>query len=100
MIADLRSDGIKYLGDARNPVPLSPRIAHYLVAATVLGDPRLALLFGDLLVPVHSATDGQIEAIAGLRLPPDHIAVLPGVGHNALAHHASVYERLSGWLRA
>jgi hypothetical protein len=108
-IADLRSAGVKDLGDAdlrhedrarrvatvslrdaRHPVPLLPEVRHYLVAGALSGDPRLAALFGDAMVPVPSATDG-----AGL--PPAHIRILAGVSHVALAHHPQVYEYIRTW---
>src|SRR5579859_499826 len=71
-LADLRSDGVKDLGDAdlrhedrspkdrrirlrdpRHPVPLLPEIRHYLVAGSLTDDAfpaALAALFGDALV--------------------------------------------------
>lgn len=117
-LGDLRSDGIKDLGDAdlrhedrarrrctvtlrdpRHPVPLLPGIQHYLVAGAIARDPRLALLFGDALVPVRSGTDGACADGASLALPPDHVRVLGGVAHLALAHHPDVYAQLQEWLR-
>ena len=99
-IAELRSDGIKDLGDgdAKNPVPMLPQISHYLVAGTALRDPRLALLFGDILVPVHSATYRHVGDTRALALPPEHVCIIPETGHNALAHHPLVYEAIHRWL--
>ncbi len=87
-ILNLRSSGVKDLryanlrredwegGDAdallqnrRHPVPLLPQIRHHLIAATIADDPRLALLFGDALVPLRSAT--------GRARPPDRSALFP-----------------------
>lgn len=91
-VADLRSDGIKNLGDARHPVPLLPSITHYLVAGTMSAHPLLAETLGDSLVPVSSATLGAVR--------PEHAHVLVGVSHNQLARHPRVYEQLHAWLAA
>lgn len=117
-IADIRSGGLKDLGDAdlthearelsrltprfalrdpRHPVPLLPAIQHYLAAGTLLPDPRLALWFGDVLVPVHSATADSVVDKSGLVLPPEHVAIFEGYSHVRLAHDPSVYERIRAW---
>jgi pimeloyl-ACP methyl ester carboxylesterase len=109
-LGDLRSDGIKDLGDAdlrhedrarrratlalrdpRHPVPLLPELAHYLVAGSVALDPRLTALFGDALVPVASGTDGRREDAT---FPADRVVFVPGIDHLALAHHPEVYVHL------
>jgi triacylglycerol lipase len=99
-IAELRSRGIKDLGDglrdASDPIPLLPQIQHYLLAGSLSDDPWLATLFGDSLVPVGSATNGVVDARRGV-LPPDHVKVLHGHGHIGLAHDPDVYEHLRGW---
>ena len=106
-IADLRSEGVKDLGDAdlrhedragqraritlrdaRHPVPLLPQIQHRLIAGTLAREPWLAELFGDSLVPVRSATHRD----AGLAA--EHVRIVRGVSHLALAHHEDVYEHL------
>ena len=106
-IADLRSAGLQDLGhadlrhedrallrspfslrDARHPVPLLPQIAHYLIAGTLFDEALLGHAFGDALVPVSSATH-RAEPI-----PPEHVHVLPGLGHLTLAHHPDVYAVL------
>jgi pimeloyl-ACP methyl ester carboxylesterase len=111
-LADLRSDGVKDLGDAdlrhadrarraptlslrdaRHPVPMLPSIRHYLVAGSLSEDPLLATWFGDVMVPVPSATDGTVAPREGV-LPPDHVRVLPGLAHMTLAHHPDVYAHL------
>ena len=113
-IADLRSDGLKDLGDAdlrhedrarraaqlglrdpSHPVPLLPSIEHYLVAGTVAVTPWLTSLFGDSIVPLASATNGEVSARSPL--PPDHVAVFPGISHFGLAHHPEVYARILAW---
>jgi pimeloyl-ACP methyl ester carboxylesterase len=99
-IGDLRSRGIKDLGDglrdAHHPIPLLPEIEHYLVAASLSDDPWLASLFGDSLVPVASATNGAHHPM-GTALPPDHVKLMPGVSHMALAHEPEVYEHIKAW---
>jgi triacylglycerol lipase len=109
-IADLRSDGLKDLGDAdlrhvdrvrraglglrdpQHPVPLLPEIQHYLVAGSLSDDPWLAALFGDAVVPVRSATAGHPSAalLAGA-IPPSHVRLMPGLSHVMLAHDPAVY---------
>ncbi len=106
-IADLRSDGIKDLGDglggrgaplrdAHHPVPLLPEIEHYLVAASLSGDPLLATLFGDALVPVTSATNGAVHPIDA-PVPPSHMKLFPSSGHMGLAHDEGVYRCIRAW---
>jgi triacylglycerol lipase len=101
-IADLRSAGMKDLGDAvlrhedrgskrgqapessgprledaRHPVPLLPRIALYLIAGTISTDPWLTTLFGDALVPLASATDGSVLAAEAADAADSTSDVLP-----------------------
>ncbi|MGH7272511.1 MAG: esterase/lipase family protein, partial [Polyangiaceae bacterium] len=116
-IADLRSDGIKDLGDAAlrhedrdrsgprvslmdpaHPVPLLPEIRHYLVAGSISEDPWLAWLFGDALVPVASATGGHARGAEGAAaLPSGHVRVMPGISHLRIAHEPAVYELIRQW---
>jgi len=110
-IGNLRSAGVKDLGhadlrhedreqlrsafalrDATHPVPLLPDIAHYLIAGSMFTDPRLALFFGDSVVPVVSATFGQTAADA--LIPPERVKIIPKLHHVALAHHPDVYAAL------
>jgi hypothetical protein len=117
-LADLRSDGVKDLGDAdlrhedrspkaprvrlrdpRHPVPLLPEIRHYLIAGSVASDTfpvALGALFGDALVPVQSATAGLIDPTSDV-LPPTHVKILHGRSHVSLSHDPEVYEVLRGW---
>ena len=116
-IANLRSDGVKDLGDselrhedrarrrasfslndAEHPVPLLPGIRHYLVAGTLSADPTLASLFGDAVVPLGSATNGLDPRAASPALPPDHVEVVAGVDHLAIAHHPDVYATIRSFL--
>ena len=113
-IVNLRSDGIQDLAhavlrhedrevarklwdlrDARHPVPLLPDIEHHLIAGSLFVDPRLALLFGDSVVHMASATyAGQALEL----LPPERVHMLPGLGHIALAHHPDVYNTIKAIL--
>jgi hypothetical protein len=106
-LGDLRSDGIKDLGDAdlrgrerrtprlglrdpAHPVPLLPGIRHHLVAASLARDPRIGLLFGDLLVPIGSAIDGADRST-------DQVRIVPAAGHLRLAHDPRVYDLIRTW---
>jgi pimeloyl-ACP methyl ester carboxylesterase len=114
-IGDLRSDGIKDLGDAdlrhedrarrragslrdpEHPVPLLPGIRHYIVAGALSTDPRLAMVFGDALVPMPSGTNGLRTEPGTLALPPRHVKVFAGTAHMTLAHDPHVYEQIREW---
>jgi len=115
-IAELRSDGIKDLGDAdlrhadrerrglqlglrdpRHPVPLLPELRHHLVAGAVGQARWLPDLFGDTVVPLSSATgDGRVAEGAALHF----VKIVPGVTHVGLAHHPEVYAQLHAWIAA
>jgi triacylglycerol lipase len=116
-LADLRSDGVKDLGDAdlrhedrshkagrrfdlrdaEHPVPLLPEINHYLVAGSLSEDPvGLAALFGDALVSVRSATYGLVDPTCDV-LPPSHVKILGGLSHIMLARDPRVYEVIREW---
>ncbi len=98
--ADLRHEdrsparNIWSLRDVRHPLPLLPSLEHHLIAGSFFADPRLALVFGDSLVSVVSATYGGEQAIADAVLPKDHVTILPGLSHVALARHPDVYARI------
>jgi hypothetical protein len=117
-LADLRSEGVRDLGDAdlrhedralsratprfslrdpRHPVPLLDSIEHYLVAGTIWDDPQLALWFGDSLVPVPSATGHGCAHPSTVALPPSHLRILNGFSHTRLAHDPLVYEAIRAW---
>ncbi len=96
-VADLRSEGVKDLGDARHPVPLLPRIQHYLVAGSLTADARLAALFGDSVVPLGSATDGACFDAATFALPPSHVRIASGTSHVRLARDLAVYAHVKEW---
>lgn len=117
-VANLRSDGVKDLGDAdltdahrasrqwhhlsdrNHPVPLLPSIQHHLLAGAVSADPAWSLLFGDSVVPVRSATNGQARNTASAAFLPQHVRVLDGINHLGLAHHPHVYAQILEWIRA
>ncbi len=115
-IADLRSDGLKDLGDAdlrhddrarrgsnlglrdpRHPVPLLAGIRHHLAAGSLSIDPRLAGILGDAVVPLSSGTDGACIDAATIALPPEHVRLFPGFIHMAMANHPDVYARVREW---
>lgn len=109
-IFDLRSDGVKDLGhghlrradwdappdlrDRHHPVPLLPHIRHHLIAGALPRDPRLALLFGDAIVPLGSAT---LAHAGHAPLPPAQVKVIPETHHLQLAHDPRVWEQLLAW---
>jgi hypothetical protein len=95
-LGDLRSTGIKDLGDPCHPYPLLPQIRHYLVAGCVSTNPQLSALFGDAMVPLPSGTDGACPSFGVL--PPDHVKVMPGIAHMTLAHHPAVYGQVHAWM--
>ena len=110
-VGNLRSSGIQDLGradlrhqdrevarsawglrDARHPLPLLPGVEHHLIAGAMLGDPRIAFLLGDSIVPVSSAifTDATVDEL----LPKQRTRVIHKLGHLALAHHPDVYDAI------
>jgi triacylglycerol lipase len=118
-VADLRSSGVKDLAfsnllqrdwegatreellrNRRHPVPLLPGISHHLVVGTLGKDEKhlLSLLFGDGMVRVASAAGRARPGDPAPLFPQEHVAVVPGVGHLALAHHPAVYASLKAWL--
>lgn len=109
-LADLRSAGVKDLGDGdvrhedrarraaslslrdpAHPVPLLSEIRHYLIAGALSEDPRLAAAFGDALVPLPS---GTFATESDAPLPPSRVKVFTKMAHMTLAHDARVYETL------
>jgi hypothetical protein len=115
-VADLRSDGLKDLGDAdlrhedrarrtlgvglrdpQHPVPLLPSIAHHLVAAVLSEDRVVRALFGDAVVPVSSATGWRS---LGEGLDASRVRVFPGLSHAAIPRSMAVYAQLRAWCEA
>lgn len=110
-LAELRSDGIKDLGDAdvrhedrarrvptfslrdpQHPVPLLDEFPHFLVAGSRFDDRWTKTFFGDLVVTLPSATDGRWHHDAAH--PIDGVAFVDRVNHVALAHDPRVYDHL------
>jgi triacylglycerol lipase len=91
------ADADALLQNRRHPVPLLPHIRHHLVAGTLIDDPRLALLFGDALVPLDSAAGRAQAHHRSAIFPQEHVRVLPSFDHLRLAHHADVYAALHDW---
>jgi pimeloyl-ACP methyl ester carboxylesterase len=115
-LGNLRSDGVKDLGDAdlrhedrahvtsrltlrdrRHPVPLLSSIQHYLVAGSISDQPWAAELFGDSLVPISSGTHGAGTERASPGLSPEHVKIIRGVHHLGLARNAEVYAQIRAW---
>jgi len=97
-VADLRSAGVKVLGDPHE-APLAPAVRHLLVAGSVSGVPLLAALLGDAVVPLSSALDGRHGEGAALDAPTVRVRLVHGVSHVALAHDPRVYEEIRAWCR-
>ena len=95
-LGDLRSSGIRDLGDSAHPIPLLPAIRHHFVAGFVA--PWMATILGDALVPLASGTNGAISDAE--TAPPHHVKIMPGVAHMTLAHHPDVYAHLRAWCEA
>lgn len=115
-LSDLRSQGLRDLGDAhlhdpdpsapaarapslrepQHPLPLLPSIEHHLIAGSLRGDDAVTWLLGDAIVPVTSAAWRTLEPNAAL--PPERVKVLPRLNHVMLAHHDEVYAALRTWL--
>jgi pimeloyl-ACP methyl ester carboxylesterase len=115
-IVNLRSSGVKdlrygslrredwegggadaLLQNRRHPVPLLPQIRHHLIASTLLPDVEMAVLFGDLLVPLKSATGRAVPADRSPIFPQEHVKIFPSLDHLRLAHDPEVYAQLRAW---
>jgi pimeloyl-ACP methyl ester carboxylesterase len=115
-IVNLRSSGIKdlryanlrsedwegadanvLLQNRRHPVPLLPHIRHHLIAGTMLQDPYSALLFGDAIVSLKSATGRARPEDRSPPFPQEHVRVMPALDHLSLAHDPEVYAQIRAW---
>jgi hypothetical protein len=85
------ADADALLQNRRHPVPLLPHIRHHLIAGTLVDDPHLALLFGDAVVPLDSATGRAEPRHRSAIFPQEHVRILPAMDHLGLAHHPDVY---------
>jgi len=90
-------DADALLQNSRHPVPLLPGIRHHLVAATLIDDPIVAMLFGDALVPVHSASGRSKPEDRSAPFTDAHVRILPGMHHLQIAHDQAVYELIEAW---
>lgn len=105
-IANLRSDGIKDLGDSdirhedrarrrmsvrlrdpEHPVPLLPSIRHHLIAGAFVPEQWITELLGDFVVPLSSATNASVE----------RVKVFPRLTHLDVPRNADVYEQIKTW---
>jgi len=89
-IANVRSLGVKALGEREHPVPLLPSIEHFLIAGTLSDGPLLALLFGDSMVSIASATNGSVGP---------HFKIISGIAHIDLSRRPEIYTLIEEWLR-
>lgn len=108
-ITNLRSDGIKDLGDSdirhedrarrvvsvrlrdpQHPVPLLPSIQHHLIAGALMPEPWIADLLGDMVVPLQSATNAL----------SDRVKVFPKLTHLDVPRDAGVYAQIKLWCEA
>ena len=115
-IADLRSAGVKDLGDAdlrhedrastsnrmslrdrRHPVPLLPGIEHSLIAGSLSVEPAVASLLGDGIVPLTSAQGCGAIALSQDDISAAHVCVLAGRSHLDLAHDDEAYVFIRTW---
>jgi triacylglycerol lipase len=90
-----RSEGVRDLREGLGEdVPLSDRIAHHFIAATMTGDRDhpLGRLLGDILVRVPSAS-GPMTSRAELTIATECFS---GIMHHQLQNHPDIYA----WIRA
>ncbi len=89
------------LADHRTDVPLLATANHYVVAATVTGDPRhpLGRVVGDLLIRPASA-HGRHRYRRHIPFSPEARRQLGPLHHFHLLNHPAVYEAIRVWLDA
>ncbi len=78
-------------------MPLLPQIRHHLIAGTLSTDPRLALLFGDALVAVASATGKARPVHRCAPFPQEHVRIMHGMDHLRIAADPQVYKQIRAW---
>lgn len=95
-------DRFARVGDTRRVVPLPPSVACYTMAATQGrgGSGLRDRVFGDGLVPLHSALGEHPDPHRALAFPPERRWILHRTGHLALLHRPDVYARLREWMAA
>ncbi|HSU14607.1 hypothetical protein [Longimicrobium sp.] len=87
-------------GDPRGIVPLPAGVECYAIAATRGRRPGGfgERVWGDGLVPLHSALGEHAEPERCLAIPPERRCILYRTSHFALLHTPAVYARLRDWL--
>ena len=91
------ADADALLTNRRHPVPLLPHVRHHLIVGSLSRDLESRVLFGDLLVPVRSASGRAVHSDRSPVFPQEHVALLPGYHHLRLAHDPEVYSHLRTW---
>jgi pimeloyl-ACP methyl ester carboxylesterase len=93
-------DRFERAGDTRGIVPLPVATECYTIAATRGRRPDGfgARVWGDGLVPVHSALGEHPEPRRALAFPPERRWIAYGTSHFALLHRQDVYARIRDWL--
>ena len=91
------ADADALLTNRRHPVPLLPQIRHHLIAGSLSADVESKILFGDLLVPVRSATGRARDVDRAPPFPQERVTLLPGRNHLRLAHDPDVFARIRAW---
>jgi len=86
--------------DVRTQVPLSERVPHYVVYASLTGRPDhpVAEILGDLLVTPSSATGRGRGRQPPWNLPAEQVLYLGRRHHFDLLDHPQVYLRLREWI--
>jgi pimeloyl-ACP methyl ester carboxylesterase len=103
------ADADALLQNRRHPVPLLEGIRHHLIASSLVpgfgsasargaqDDGLFALLFGDAIVPVDSATGRARAHHRSAIFPQEHVRLLVGKDHLTLAHDLEVYAAIRDW---
>jgi hypothetical protein len=104
------ADRFERAPDGRQPLPLPAGVACFAVAASTSREPPGAReaatfksmlaqeLWGDGLVPVHSALGLHADGSHSLRFAPERLATVWQTDHLALLTSADVQRRLRQWL--
>ncbi|HYN43872.1 MAG TPA: alpha/beta hydrolase [Thermoanaerobaculia bacterium] len=94
-------DRFAHRGDTRRPLPLSPGIAFYAIAATTTKESARpgSRLAGDGLVPVESALGHHVDPERTLVFPSSRMWIARGMHHFDLLSRPEVYERMREWLK-
>lgn len=93
-------DRFAHAPDPRQPPAFLDGVQYYTIAATTgqtSGDLKDEL-FGDGLVPLHSALGDHVYQHKALPFSPDHQWVGYGMNHLDLLHRPDVYAQMRTWL--